>query len=163
MEKGRSMSELHPVTMTIDLGTQMGWALDSGTSSQINSGTVSFASRRFEGGGMRYLRFRAWLDETLSMLPGLKAVYFEEVHRHAGTDAAHVYGGLMATLTAWCEDHKIPYQGISVGTIKKHATGKGNAGKPEMIAAMVAKGHKPKDDNEADALAIAYCARDGVF
>jgi crossover junction endodeoxyribonuclease RuvC len=147
--------------LCIDLGTQMGWAMDSGTS--ITSGTLSLASRRFEGGGMRFLRFQKWLDETRGLVDKIDAVYFEEVHRHAGTDAAHIYGGLMATLTAWCEERKIPYQGISVGTIKKHATGKGNAGKPEMIAAAIAKGHKPKDDNEADALAIAYCARDGVF
>lgn len=112
---------------------------------------------------MRFLRFRHWLEETVRLLPGLSSVYFEEVHRHAGTDAAHIYGGLMGTLTAWCEERKIPYQGISVGTIKKHATGKGNAGKPEMIAAAKARGHSPKDDNEADAIAICYCAKAGVL
>jgi hypothetical protein len=69
------------------------------------------------------------------------AVYFEEVRRHLGVDAAHVYGGLLATLTAWCERHQIPYQGVPVGTIKRHATGKGNAGKAEVIAAMKALGH----------------------
>ena len=111
---------------------------------------------------MRFFRFRQWLQE-LRLGTTFKAVYFEEVHRHIGTDAAHIYGGLLGILTSWCEEHKIPYQGIGVGTIKKHATGRGNAGKPEMIAAMVAKGHVPKDDNEADALALAYCARDGVL
>jgi Holliday junction resolvasome RuvABC endonuclease subunit len=83
-------------------------------------------------------------------------VYFEEVRRHASTDSAHVYGGLLATLTAWCEHHKIPYQGVPVGTIKKHATGKGNAGKDEMVKAMQALGHPVTDDNEADALAILH-------
>ena len=67
-------------------------------------------------------------------------------------DAAHVYGGLMATLTAWCEHHSIAYEGIPVGTIKKFATGRGNAGKPEMIDAAVTAGFRPKDDNEADAI-----------
>ena len=60
----------------------------------------------------------------------------------------------MATLTAWCELHEVPYLGVPVGTIKKHATGKGNAGKAEVIAAMRTKGFRPKDDNEADALAL---------
>ena len=55
-----------------------------------------------------------------------------------GVDAAHVYGGLMATLTAWCEHHNVPYEGVQVGTIKKHATGKGNADKPAMLAAVQA-------------------------
>ena len=43
---------------------------------------------------------------------GLAAVYFEEVRRHAGTDAAHLYGGFLATLTSWCEQHGIAYQGV---------------------------------------------------
>jgi Holliday junction resolvasome RuvABC endonuclease subunit len=45
---------------------------------------------------------------------------------------------------------------VPVGTIKKHATGKGNAGKEEVVAAMRGRGHAPADDNEADALAILH-------
>ncbi|SFM91671.1 hypothetical protein SAMN05421863_106912 [Nitrosomonas communis] len=63
-----------------------------------------------------------------------------------------------ATLTAWCEHHNIPYQGVPVGTIKKHATGKGNASKDEMIASVRELGHAPIDDNEADALALLHWA-----
>ena len=107
---------------------------------------------------MRYLRFKRWLTELNQTTDGIDAVYFEEVRRHAGVDAAHAYGGFMAHLTAWCEHHQIPYQGVPVGTIKKHATGKGNAGKAEMISAMRALGHQPEDDNEADALALLYLA-----
>ena len=81
------------------------------------------------------------------------------VIEHLGVDAAHAYGGFMAHLTAWCEHHQIPYQGIPVGTIKKHATGKGNASKDEMIAAARQLGHSPADDNEADALALLAYAR----
>jgi hypothetical protein len=47
---------------------------------------------------------------------------------------------------------------VPVGTIKRHATGKGNANKGLMIAAMRARGHSPADDNEADALALLYWA-----
>src|SRR5690606_19315061 len=76
------------------------------------------------------------------------------VRRHVGVDAAHAYGGFMAHLTAWCEHHQIPYRGVPVGTIKKHATGKGNAGKDAVIAAVRAWSFDPVDDNEADALAL---------
>jgi hypothetical protein len=104
----------------------------------ITSGSESFKPGRFEGGGMRYLRFKRWLTEVKQCgSDGIDAVYFEEVRRHAGVDAAHAYGGFLAHLTAWCEHHQIPYQGVPVGTIKKHATGKGNAGKAAMIAAAV--------------------------
>ena len=143
--------------LSLDLGTRTGWAL-LGRDGSITSGSESFKPRRFEGGGMRYLRFKRWLTEVKQSADGLDAVYFEEVRRHAGVDAAHAYGGFMAQLTAWCEHHGIPYQGVPVGTIKKHATGKGNAGKQEMVAAMQALGFRPADDNEADALALLMWA-----
>ena len=103
---------------------------------------------------MRFLRFKRWLAELKDMAGGIHALYFEEVRRHVSTDAAHAYGGFLATLTAWCEHHQIPYQGVPVGTIKKHATGKGNASKDDVLSAMRALGHAPADDNEADALAL---------
>ena len=143
------------IILSLDLGTKTGWALRSADGS-ITSGTESFKPGRFEGGGMRYLRFKRWLNEFLP--EAVSAVYFEEVRRHLGVDAAHAYGGFLATLTAWCEQNRIPYQGVPVGTIKRSATGRGNAGKPEMIAAMRRLGHLPDDDNEADALALLYFA-----
>src|SRR5690554_5200460 len=138
--------------LALDLGTTTGWALKLADGT-ITSGSMSFKPQRFEGGGMRYLRFRRWLSE-LKASTDIHAVYFEEVRRHMGVDAAHAYGGFMAQLTAWCEHHQIPYQGVPVGTIKKHATGKGNAGKGAVIAAVRAWSFDPVDDNEADALAL---------
>lgn len=109
---------------------------------------------------MRYLRFKHWLTETKNVMGHIDAVYFEEVRRHIGVDAAHAYGGFLAHLTAWCEHHAIPYEGVPVGTIKKFITGKGNAGKDEVIEAIKALGHQPEDDNEADALALLYLAKE---
>ena len=143
--------------LALDLGTTTGWAL-RGSDGHITSGSESFRPQRFEGGGMRFLRFKRWLNELLSASHSINAVYFEEVRRHAGVDAAHAYGGFKGHLTAWCEHHNIPYQGVPVGTIKKHATGKGNAGKDDMIASVRLRGHTPVDDNEADALALLHWA-----
>lgn len=138
-----------PSILCLDLGTQTGWALYA--QGKVVSGTRCFKPSRWEGGGMRYLKFRR---EFLSSFRSVREVWFEEVRRHEGVDAAHVYGGLMATLTAWCEEYTIPYSGIGVGVIKKHITGKGNANKEAVITAIKAKGFEPADDNEADALAI---------
>ena len=107
---------------------------------------------------MRYLRFRGWLDSIAEDSGIPAAIHFEEVRRHIGTDAAHIYGGLLATLTAWCEQKRIPYQGVPVGTIKRFIAGKGNADKAAVIAAIRARGSNPADDNEADALAILLWA-----
>jgi Holliday junction resolvasome RuvABC endonuclease subunit len=144
--------------LALDLGTTTGWALQS-REGHVQSGSQSFRPQRFEGGGMRFLRFRRWLTELKACAGNIDAVYFEEVRRHAGVDAAHAYGGFLATITAWCEHHRIPYQGVPVGTIKRHATGKGNATKEEMLAAVRQLGHRPEDDNEADALALLAFAK----
>ncbi len=142
--------------LALDLGTTTGWAmLCDGT---ITSGSQSFKPRRFEGGGMRFLKFKRWLADTKACTDGLDAVYFEEVRRHAGVDAAHAYGGFMAHLTAWCEHHEIPYQGVPVGTIKKSACGKGNASKEEMVEKARAIVKNVSDHNEADAIHILMYA-----
>ncbi|WP_323042900.1 hypothetical protein [Gemmobacter sp.] len=143
--------------LALDLGTTTGWALRS-HNALITSGTVSFRPGRFDGGGMRYLRLANWLTEVDRPSGPFAAIWFEEVRRHVGTDAAHVYGGLMATLTTWAELRGIPYQGVPVGTIKRHATGKGNADKDAMVAAARARGFSPVDDNQADAIAILHWA-----
>jgi hypothetical protein len=142
--------------LALDLGTTTGWALRA-PDGVIASGTVSFRPSRYDG-GMRYLRFTNWLTELDRLSGPIAAIWYEEVRRHAGTDASHIYGGLMATLTAWAELRGVPYQGVPVGTIKIHATGKGNAPKEAMIAAARARGFSPADDNEADELAILFWA-----
>ena len=114
-----------PGVLALDLGTTTGWALRFGDGGTV-SGTMTFKPGRFEGGGMRFLRFTDWLVEIAMHAHGLRRVVFEEVRRHAGTDASHVYGGFLGTLTGWCEQHEVPYQGVPVGTIKRYATGKGN-------------------------------------
>ncbi|UXX40555.1 crossover junction endodeoxyribonuclease RuvC [Wolbachia endosymbiont of Oryzaephilus surinamensis] len=140
--------------LTLDLGKQTGWAiLHDGI---VQSGSESFHTSRFSGGGMVFLNFRKWLNEMKEKFPSIETVYFEEVRRHLGTDAAHCYGGFLAVLSAWCEEHHVPYKGVNVKTIKRFVTGKGNASKSEVIEAIREKGFAPRDDNEADALALMF-------
>jgi hypothetical protein len=152
-----------PVTITrgamlaLDLGTSTGWALQTGDDF-ISSGCMSFKHTRFDGGGMRFLRFRRWLEQLDIDAGPIGAIHFEEVRRHIGTDSAHVYGGLLAVLTSWCEEHLVAYQGVPVGTIKRFIAGKGNADKAAVIDAVRQRGFAPVDDNEADAIAILLWA-----
>jgi len=155
--KTPSLSEPARTILALDLGTTTGWAL-RGYDGLITTGTASFRPGRFDGGGMRYLRFTNWLTELDRLSGPVNAIWFEEVRRHSGTDASHIYGGLMATLTSWAELRGVPYEGVPVGTIKRHATGKGNASKEAMVAAARARGYSPADDNEADAIAILHWA-----
>jgi len=143
--------------LAIDPGTACGWAVRH-SAQTVDSGVWDLTAKRHEGGGMRFLRCRVAFREALvAFRPDV--VVYEEVRRHMGVDAAHVYGGIIAIIASECEaqEPKIPYRGIPVGTVKKHATGKGNADKDAMIAAAVKRwaGFVPADDNEADARWIA--------
>ena len=47
--------------LALDLGQKTGWAVRNADAA-IASGTVEFKPGRFEGGGMVFLRFGAWLQ-----------------------------------------------------------------------------------------------------
>lgn len=146
--------------LAFDLGTTTGWA--ALTASGVQSGVLKLKGGRFEGGGMRFVRFADQVGELLDRVKP-SWVCFEEVRRHAGTDAAHVYGGLMAILTGLCEKRPVPYEGVPVGTIKKFWTGSGNADKGRMMNEAVKRGFRPSDDNEADALALLHWKIDDLL
>jgi crossover junction endodeoxyribonuclease RuvC len=153
-----------PTVLSLDLGTKMGWALyyerKDGKYLEL-SGVNDFSAKRFEGGGMRYLNFRKWLDVNHGVHSAIDIheVYFEEVNHSGWRNSSAVYGGFLATLSCWCEQHKIPYKGVPVTTIKKFITGKGNANKADVIKAIQARGYDIKDDNQADAMALSLYVR----
>lgn len=148
------MRHAAPSILTVDIGTTLGWALLA--EGRVVSGRYDMTPKKGENPGVRFVRFKR---EFLSNFRAVREVYFEEVRRHEGTHAAHIYGGFWAHLLAWCEENSIPYRGVEVAAIKKHVTGKGNANKMAMIDAMRKRGYDPVDDNEADALAILSYAR----
>lgn len=145
------MIDSNSVLLALDLGNTTGWAMwQNGV---VTSGTCDFTKsrhRRFEGPGMRFVRFVRFLSDC----PTPSLLSFEEVRRHRGVAAAHAYGGYLSHVTAFCDnrDPQIPYEGIPVGTIKKRATGSGNCSKEEMVTAcQKLMDYEPEDDNEADA------------
>lgn len=147
--------------LALDLGTATGWAHSGPLPPYtIKSGTWSLKPGKYDGAGMRGVKFLGYLDELHRASP-LSLIVFEAVRRHIGTDAAHVYGGLMLILQSWCELNSVPYDGVPVGTIKRHWTGKGNTKKDGMIAECVRRGFAPKDDNEADAIALLHYQMEG--
>jgi len=140
--------------LALDLGTTTGWALLK--DGEIRSGSICFKSSHFDSGDCKFTRFKRWLVNLKAAHGDIDQIVYEAVRRHSGTIAGQTYGGFMATLQMFGDHHKIPYEGVPVGTIKKFATDNGNASKLDMINAMQRKGHRPKDDNEADALALLY-------
>ncbi len=142
----------------IDPATTCGWAVRE-PSGAYYSGVWHLKGGRFEGGGMRFLRLERQLSELLD-LAAPDVVALEEVRMHKGVDAAHIYGGIIAVIAKVCEEREVPYFAIPFGTIKRCATGKGNANKEAMVAAAVARwpGWTPETDDEADARWICEAA-----
>lgn len=140
--------------LAIDPGTHCGYALGP-----FMSGVWDLSPRRHEGGGMRFLKLRNYLIKACE---GVNLVVYEEVRRHLGTDAAQIYGGIIAIISEHCELKKIDYQGVPVQTIKKFATGKGNSNKEVMLA--TARERWPQlnivDDNQGDALFLLAWANE---
>lgn len=149
--------------LCLDLGTHTGWAY--GDASFTQSGIASFPkpARGYTDDGQRYLAFRAWLQNFKTRHNALQAIYFEEVNFVSTLLQIQCWAGLRATLLAFCEQFQITCRGVAVGTIKKHATGKGNAEKKHMVAWARANGFSPASDDEADALALLSFVRKREF
>lgn len=148
--------------LALDLATQCGYAILR-ADGRIESGSERFAACGKEGAGMRWVHFRHWLVDQRAQHEFTKVAY--ELVVGGGPSqiyAQQVYGGFVAVLQTFCEHHRIQYQGHHVGTIKKAWTGIGNAPKFEMIARAKHLGFNPKDDNEADAIALLHLATDRV-
>lgn len=138
--------------LAFDLGTKTGWCFGTGGAPLI-SGVMDLKPGRFDSSGMRFVRFIS-ATRRLVQTHAPDIIVFEEVRAHRGTDAAHIYGGLLAHLQVIALDEGIQYEGHTVQAIKRYATGRGNADKPAMLAAVREWGYRPADDNEADAIAL---------
>ena len=141
-------------TLALDLGTQTGWAIANGKK-VIQSGVDDLSVTKFDSYGQTFVNFKHLL-RRLHKRHNFDTVYYEAVRKHIATDAAHKYGGFMAALQTFCLEREIEFKGVPVQTIKKSFTGKGNADKLAMLREAANRGHTPADDNEADAIAIAY-------
>ena len=144
--------------LAIDPGSRCGWAYSS--EERIESGVQDFSLRRGESVGMRFIRFTAWLDEMINLIKP-KLIIFEMAH-HRGGAATNILIGMTTRIEEKCEKMKIEYTSVHSATVKKFATGKGNASKEAMLAKAIE--HYPDigiiDDNHADALFMLGWAKE---
>lgn len=139
--------------LALDLGTKTGWAWRS-DSGKIESGVEVFDVRRGESRGLRYLRFRNWLEEMIRLVKPA-CISYEQFHMRGGA-ATEVAAGFATRVQEVAGIHTLEYVAVHSATIKKSATGKGNAKKPDMIEAAIKKWPElgeagDPDDNEVDA------------
>lgn len=101
---------------------------------------------------MRFLRFMRELQKLHEEVGGVDVVFYEKVMGHRSILSSHMYGGFEAIMLAFCDQHEIKYHEVHVSTLKKYATGSGNADKETMVGMAIARGWEPETDDEADAL-----------
>jgi Holliday junction resolvasome RuvABC endonuclease subunit len=138
--------------LALDLATKTGWA----TNAPEYSGVENFRNSTRDSRGMIYVRFGKWFNEMLeSYTPSL--IVYEQLHLR-GAAATELLTGLLGQMERCIEEYcynrntKIEHASIHSGTIKKFATGKGNASKEQMMKSYYDRfGKDPEDDNECDA------------
>lgn len=150
------------MVLGLDLGTRCGYAVhldNKGVGTVSCYGEWNFKPNKFDSPSIRFIAFKKEVAAFLQI--GVTRVFYEVVRGgHRGIQAAHMYGGFMASLHEVCDEYETPFQGLSVQEIKKYATGKGNASKDAMKAAALDLGYKVKSDNIADAIFIARLGRE---
>jgi Holliday junction resolvasome RuvABC endonuclease subunit len=133
--------------IALDLGTNTGWATN--LTGSVESGVQTFDIKRGESPGMRYVRFNRWLEELAEEGPDL--IIFEQAHNRGGA-ATELLNGMATRVLELCAKRGVQHTSIHSQSLKKWATGSGNAKKPEMISAIKKTYPLVEDDNEADAL-----------
>jgi Holliday junction resolvasome RuvABC endonuclease subunit len=126
------------IILAIDPGTSCGIALGSADRPLIHSATWTLKPGRGESPGVRYLQLVDRLNRIRADHPGLALIVIEQAHNRGGA-ATHYAHGYQAHVESWCASHGIEHTTVHSTRLKMHATGKGNAKKPQMIAAAATR------------------------
>jgi hypothetical protein len=138
----------------IDLGTHCGYAVARFVPGQpfdrdnadLDMGQWDLSMSGDDSGPMRYLRARLFLEalrpdlvffEEPKYTPSEKPTKFNVAALLArAMPAATLLAKFVGAVSSWCEERGVPCKAYSIGAIKRFATGKGNANKEAMIAAL---------------------------
>lgn len=101
--------------------------------------------------------------EALFRKKHIKGLFFEQIlllKKRQRIEVLELAGYILSKLKYWCDYYRIPYVSYTPTEIKLHSSGYGKASKKQVIEAVIKKtGITPKNDDEADAIAIALTAQ----
>jgi hypothetical protein len=141
------------LVLGLDLGTKCGCAFAYlNPDKPVDASTINMhmslwnlSAGPYDSGAIRFARLRRFLHVLQPSLIGYEQPkYTPPKDAHQITAQAIIgraatslefFGALQATVATWAEERAVPCEGFPIGTIKKLATGKGNAGKPAMVTA----------------------------
>lgn len=137
----------------LDLGVTTGWCM--GTRTGWESGTVSFPLFRGESPGMRYYRFRRWLEDNTG---DVDLYVYEQTVAGPGAIAREIAANFAGRVQETAARRDAQHAAVYPATLKKWLTGSGKAGKPAMLAAVLARWGHADTDHQADAIACFHYA-----
>jgi len=147
------------IILSLDLATSTGWACYE--EGDITIGSASFALKRGDSPGMRFLRCRSWLREMLKLLGNIDLIVYEQPHQRGG-HPTQVAMGLVTEVLSFSARANIETTTVHSMSLKKWATGKGNAKKPRMIEEAKNRGYDVTNDDEADAVLMLEYTLEGL-
>lgn len=158
------------ILLSLDLATKTGYCISS-SSGVLVSGVLNYTikplTKKQKASGMKrdvdskFFKFKKDVTELLTKYNVTTCSYEDVQFITQGSKQASSYFGLRGVLLSILYKREVPIIPVSVGALKKHCTGKGNANKADMVTAVESKiGREVKDDNEADAIALSYYAWD---
>ena len=158
--------------LAIDPGSFLGWATNQ--TGRLEWGTEDFHVKNGESSGNRWRRFGQWLIE-ISIVPfkhrehwpgEVKVdliVYERAIFAPKARAAAEIAAGFTTRLEEHCERHGIALQPVAVSTLKKFATGKGNADKEAMRLTAGARLHRYFSASDIDVARLTGDEADALF
>lgn len=134
------------IVLALDIATATGWCTATA------SGEWNFKAKNDETQGIRLIRFKAKLNEILTA-EKITLVAFEQAFS-SGKFPNQLGVELIGVMKIVCMERGVEYKSYPPTTIKKHATGNGQASKETMV--LAAQKFKPsiKSNNEADAILL---------
>jgi len=146
--------------LALDLATKTGFALLA--NGVLTSGAVDFKryggckSKPADHTGQAYLNFQRWLRDRIQTDKPEAVAYEEPMGYMKSASATNVLHGFRGIVMLEAARSGLKVCGYPQPSVKKHATGKGNAKKPAMVAWARRTCGACRDENEADALAVLH-------
>lgn len=138
--------------LSLDIATHCGFH------SIHSSGTIDFSESMRRNNNKQHKAFRDWLIEYINE-HNIKQIVAEDVSAGSskgGFKSSVKLAEFRGILFEVCDTFNLPEPAlVNPKTLKKWATGNGNADKQDMITCCIRRwGIEPVDDNEADAIHI---------
>lgn len=151
--------------LALDQATLTGWAVLDECGSVTESGVWKLADprRTGESRGMRYVRFRSFLRQTLDKYQDIRLIVHEQTLLRGGA-ATEIANGLKALILEAAAEREMDVTCVHTSELKRFATGNGRAEKRDMMETCLSRfGIMPLDDNHADAILIGFWGLSAVL